>query len=132
MDEIADQVTITHEVRGEGGTYVAEVPGESATGYLEWEPGGESVRVATHTVVPRAIGGRGIAGLLVERLIAEVQAADMSMLPRARQRDLERALGSLGDSFVGRMTQLVQANRCRVKLHRCDPGSSKTGKGGAS
>lgn len=44
----------------------------------------------------------------VERLIAEVQAADMSMLPRARQRDLERALGSLGDSFP-RLADLVAA-----------------------
>ena len=35
----------------------------------------------------------------VERLIAETRAADMSMLPRARQRDLERALDQYGESF---------------------------------
>ena len=82
MDEIADQVTITHEVRGEGGTYVAEVAGESVTVYLECEPQGEGVRVATHTVVPRAIGGRGIAGLLVERLIADAREHGFRIVPQ--------------------------------------------------
>ena len=64
-DESAD-VTITHHVQGAGGRYDAVVAGAAEQGYLEWEPGGlradgeggKEVRIAAHTVVPRAIGGR--------------------------------------------------------------------------
>ena len=82
MSEMADKVTITHGSQGEGGKYVAHVEGESATGYLEWEPRGDNVRVATHTVVPRAIGGRGIAGLLVDRLIADAREEEFRIVPQ--------------------------------------------------
>ena len=75
-------VTITHEDHGEGGKYVAEVPGLDVVGYLEWEPRGEGVRVATHTIVPPEIGGRGIAGLLVDRLIADARAQDFKIVPQ--------------------------------------------------
>ncbi|WP_108789314.1 N-acetyltransferase [Erythrobacter sp. Alg231-14] len=64
-------VSITHVSEGAGGKYIAEVPGEKAVGTLEWEPSGHNVRVATHTIVPPEIGGRGIAALLVERLVED-------------------------------------------------------------
>ncbi|MFO6446398.1 GNAT family N-acetyltransferase [Erythrobacter sp. NE805] len=68
-------MTITHHVQGTGGRYVAAVEGEVEQGYLEWEAGGEQggkeVRIAAHTIVPRAIGGRGVAGALVARLIED-------------------------------------------------------------
>ena len=86
MNDFADQITITHTPRGEenggGGTYVARIAGESVTGYLEWEAQGEGVRVATHTVVPRAIGGRGIAAMLVERLIVDARAEGFAIVPQ--------------------------------------------------
>ena len=82
MSDIADQVSITHRPYGEGGRYVARVEGENALGFLEWEPHGEGVRVATHTVVPPAIGGRGIAGLLVERLIADAREQGFRIVPQ--------------------------------------------------
>lgn len=73
MNDHGKKVTITHHVQGTGGRYVAAVSGESEQGYLEWEPGGEQggreIRIAAHTIVPQAIGGRGVAGLLVDRLI---------------------------------------------------------------
>jgi predicted GNAT family acetyltransferase len=69
------QVTITHHVAGQGGRYVAVVEGETEEGYLEWEPGterdGKEVRIAAHTIVPRAIGGRGVAAALVDRLVED-------------------------------------------------------------
>lgn len=75
MDEHSVRVTITHHVAGQGGRYVAAVEGAAEEGFLEWEPGeaqdGKEVRVATHTIVPRAIGGRGVAGALVERLVED-------------------------------------------------------------
>lgn len=77
--------SITHHVVGQGGKYVAHLEGESAQGTLEWEPGEESggkeVRVATHTVVPREIGGRGVAAALVERFVADARAHDFLIRP---------------------------------------------------
>ena len=73
MSEEGTGVTITHHVQGSGGRYVAVVADAHEQGYLEWEPGGtrdgREVRIAAHTVVPRAIGGRGVAARLVERLV---------------------------------------------------------------
>ena len=85
MNDHSAKLTITHHVAGQGGRYVAVVTGESAEGYLEWEPGGEragkQVRIAAHTVVPRAIGGRGVAGQLVERLVADARRLDFLIRP---------------------------------------------------
>ncbi|WFL78769.1 GNAT family N-acetyltransferase [Altererythrobacter arenosus] len=79
-------VTITHHVQGQGGKYVAHPAGESTTGYLEWEPGedcdGKEVRVATHTIVPRKIGGRGIASRLVDHLIDHARRKDFLIDPQ--------------------------------------------------
>lgn len=82
MSEAGPLVAITHEPLGRGGKYIAKVEGESATGHLEWEPRGENVRVATHTIVPKAIGGRGIAGLLVERLIEDAREHGFKIAPQ--------------------------------------------------
>jgi predicted GNAT family acetyltransferase len=77
------QVTITHEARGKGGRYVAHLEGEETTGHLDWEPANEpEVRVATHTIVPKAIGGRGIAGLLVNRLTKDAREQDFRIVPQ--------------------------------------------------
>lgn len=77
-----DQPKITHSDYQSGGRYVAHVPGESATGYLDWEPGGENIRIATHTVVPPKIGGRGIGGLLVERFVADARELGFKIVPK--------------------------------------------------
>ncbi len=90
MSDISEQVTITHHAQGQGGKYVAQVEGESADGYLEWEPKtglpdkevADDIRVATHTVVPREIGGRGVAGLLVDRLIADAREQGFKIVPQ--------------------------------------------------
>lgn len=75
MSEHGAELTITHHVQGAGGRYVAAVEGAAEQGYLEWEPGhekdGKEVRIAAHTVVPRAIGGRGVAAALVARLVED-------------------------------------------------------------
>lgn len=84
MSDNAPRVTITHHVQGQGGCYSARVEGEQASGVLEWEPASseEDVRIATHTIVPRAIGGRGIAGMLVERLIADARKQGFRVVPK--------------------------------------------------
>ena len=77
--------TITHHVVGQGGKYVAHLDGESAQGTLEWEPGGEKeereIRVATHTIVPKEIGGRGVARELVDRFVADARDKDFLIRP---------------------------------------------------
>ncbi|KPF64043.1 acetyltransferase [Porphyrobacter sp. AAP60] len=61
------------------------VEGETEEGYLEWEPGtardGKEVRIAAHTIVPRAIGGRGVAAALVERLVEDAGRQDFLIRP---------------------------------------------------
>ena len=77
--------TITHHVVGQGGKYVAHLEGEQAQGTLEWEPGSESVgkevRVATHTILPKEIGGRGVAAELVDRFVADAREKDFLIRP---------------------------------------------------
>lgn len=84
-DKNSAEVTITHHVAGQGGRYVAVIAGAAEEGYLEWEPGGEregsEVRIAAHTIVPRAIGGRGVAGALVERLIEDAERQGFLIRP---------------------------------------------------
>jgi len=87
MDDKNHGVTITHVDHGAGGKYIAEVPGENAIGTLEWEPKGPpdvrpDIRVATHTIVPPEIGGRGIAALLVQRLMADAREGRFKVVPQ--------------------------------------------------
>ena len=77
-----NDVTITHHPEGEGGRYIAEVAGSDHTGYLEWEPAAGNVRVAAHTVVPPAIGGRGIAAQLVNAMIEDARKQGFRIDPR--------------------------------------------------
>lgn len=75
-------VAITHESLPGGGKYIAKIEGESASGHLEWEAGDQGIRVATHTIVPKEIGGRGIAALLVKRLMEDARAQGFKVVPQ--------------------------------------------------
>ena len=50
-------------------------------GYVQYERDGDTL-AATHTVVPQAIGGRGIAAQLVARLFEHARAEGLKVLPR--------------------------------------------------
>ena len=76
------EVTITHEDRGDSGRYVAEVADSEHSGHLDWVARGEGVRAATHTLVPPAIGGRGVAAKLVEAMVADARAEGFKIDPR--------------------------------------------------
>lgn len=84
------KVTITHHAQGQGGKYIAEIDGESATGHLEWEPKtglpdrdvASDVRAATHTIVPSEIGGRGVAAMLVDRLVSDAREQGFKIDPQ--------------------------------------------------
>ncbi len=85
MTDQSAKLTITHHVAGQGGRYVAVLEGEAAEGYLEWEAGGmrdgREIRVAAHTIVPRSIGGRGVAAALVQRLVEDAERLDFLIRP---------------------------------------------------
>ena len=85
MSEQPPKLTITHHVAGQGGRYVAVLADAAEEGYLEWEPGeardGQDVRIAAYTIVPRAIGGRGVAAALVDRLVEDAQRQGFLIRP---------------------------------------------------
>jgi predicted GNAT family acetyltransferase len=85
MSDTHAEVSITHHVQGGGGCYFATLADSAEQGYLEWEPGGErdgvEVRIAAHTIVPRAIGRRGVAAALVERLVEDAQRQGFLVRP---------------------------------------------------
>lgn len=74
------EVTITRHGDEAAGEYRANVAGSSAVGRLTWKRRG-AVRVADHTTVPPAIGGRGVAALLVEALAADARAQGFRIDP---------------------------------------------------
>jgi predicted GNAT family acetyltransferase len=75
-----EQVTITRHADGASGEYRAHVDGKEQIGRLTWvEHGG--VRAAEHTLVPPEIGGRGVAGKLVEALIADARTQGFRVKP---------------------------------------------------
>lgn len=76
-----ESVTITRHSNGGAGEYHAHVPGETAIGRLTWVTRGD-VRVAEHTLVPREIGGRGVAARLVEALIDDARAEGFTIDPQ--------------------------------------------------
>ena len=83
-----DEVTITRHATPTGGEYHAHVPGSSVIGRLTWVRHG-NVHVADHTIVPPAIGGRGIAGQLVEALVADARAARTALGWQPRYLELD-------------------------------------------
>ena len=73
-------VTITRHESGKSGEYHAHVEGSDHIGRLTWvEHGG--VRAAEHTIVPKEIGGRGVARKLGDALIADGRAQGFKVKP---------------------------------------------------
>lgn len=75
-----DQVSITRHGGGQAGEYRAHVAGQTAIGRLTWQARG-TARVADHTLVPKAIGGRGVAARLVEALVADAREQGFTIVP---------------------------------------------------
>ena len=76
-----EQVTITRHDQGSHGEYHAHVPGNDHIGRLTWVSR-DGARVAEHTLVPPEIGGRGVAGKLVDALIADARAQGFRVVPQ--------------------------------------------------
>jgi uncharacterized protein len=65
----------------EAGEYRITLPGTEGTARLSWT-GGPGIRAATHTFVPDSLRGRGIAGVLVDRLVADARQQGFRIVPR--------------------------------------------------
>ena len=60
---------------------------EGVTAHLDYETEA-GVLVITHTIVPPAIGGRGIAGHLVQAAFAHARAAGLKVRPECSYADV--------------------------------------------
>ena len=76
-----DDVTITRHDADDCGEYHAAVTGSEHIGRLTWVKRGDT-RVADHTLVPGEIGGRGIAAMLVEALVADARSQSFKIDPQ--------------------------------------------------
>ena len=76
-----DEITITRHDAATGGEYRAQVAGSDEMGRLTYQRHGTTL-VADHTLVPTAIGGKGVAAKLVEALIADVRATGDKIEPQ--------------------------------------------------
>lgn len=65
---------------GAEGEYQARVADSTAIGRLTWVRRG-GVLTVEHTLVPAEIGGRGIAGKLVETLVGDARAQGWKIVP---------------------------------------------------
>jgi predicted GNAT family acetyltransferase len=74
------EVTITRHEHGHAGEYHAHVAESSLTGRLTWVER-DGVRVAEHTIVPAAIGGRGVASRLVDALVSDAREHGFKVKP---------------------------------------------------
>lgn len=75
-----DEITVTRHGSGDAGEYRAQIAGSDAVGRLTWVQRG-GARVAEHTLVPPAIGGRGVAARLVETLVADARSEGFQIVP---------------------------------------------------
>ena len=74
-------VTITRHGDANAGEYHAHVEGSTLIGRLTWVTR-DGARVAEHTLVPPELGGRGIAGQLVDALIADARTEGFKVVPQ--------------------------------------------------
>ena len=77
----ADTITMTHHESSRGGEYRAHTEGGTHAGELTWRDGGQDVRIADHTGVPTDMQGKGIAGMLVDALIADAREHGFKIVP---------------------------------------------------
>ena len=74
-------LTITRHEKSESGEYHAHIEGTKAIGRLTWVLK-DGARVAEHTLVPREIGGRGVASNLVDALVADAHEQGFKIVPQ--------------------------------------------------
>lgn len=73
-------IIVERREHGAHGTYVIRVPGMTRHATLTWTES-EGVRHATHTFVPDELRGQGMAGRLVDALVADAREQGFRIAP---------------------------------------------------
>ncbi|PYE84989.1 GNAT family N-acetyltransferase [Pseudoroseicyclus aestuarii] len=83
MDDAVKDLPVRRSEDASAGRYIIDLPG-GAKAELTWtarDTSQGSLRIATHTGVPEAFGGRGIAGRLVSALVEDARAQGFRIVP---------------------------------------------------
>jgi uncharacterized protein len=75
-----NEYQVRHETGDTGGRFVIDLE-DGSEAELTYSRAGTSRWIADHTGVPDQHGGKGIAGLLVQTLIAAAKDADVRIVP---------------------------------------------------
>lgn len=81
MTSQADTVSISYVDEGSKGRYVAEVEGVTDTADLTLSKLSDTTIIVDHTGVPDALRGKGLAGALADRVIADARAKGQMIVP---------------------------------------------------
>jgi uncharacterized protein len=76
------EVAITRETTATGGRYVGKLAGAEGEAELSFSRPEPSRVIAYHTFTPDSMRGQGIAGALVERLIADARSEGFRIEPQ--------------------------------------------------
>lgn len=74
------------DIRHHPQTHRFQIDEDGHVGYVEYERDGD-VLTLTHTIVPAAIGGRGIAGRLVKATLDHARAEGWKVVPACSYAD---------------------------------------------
>lgn len=77
---------MTTDVRHDSATSRFTVQADGKQGHVEYEEAA-GVMTITHTIVPSAIGGRGIAGMLVQAALDHARSSGLKVAPRCSYAD---------------------------------------------
>jgi predicted GNAT family acetyltransferase len=74
-------VTVTRELEAARGRYVGKVAGVAGEAELTFQRVSPALIVADHTLTPVPLRGRGIATVLVERMVADARREGFKIRP---------------------------------------------------
>lgn len=74
-------IAIEREDTDTKGRYIARLPGVAETAELTFSKASPVLVIVDHTGVPDAMQGRGVAGALARRMLADARAAGQRIVP---------------------------------------------------
>jgi predicted GNAT family acetyltransferase len=74
-------ITITHEVSGSKGRYVASVAGAAEPGELTYSRMSDTLIIVDHTGVPDSLRGTGVGAALAAHVVDEARANGFKIVP---------------------------------------------------
>jgi len=74
-------IKITRELTPTKGRYVGIIPGIEGEAELTFSRASETLVIADHTSAPNSVRGKGAAGALLDRFIADARAEGFKIIP---------------------------------------------------